>query len=151
MGFVSHHAMSTILFFLLVKIFGNLSIVYPASHTISAVIGSSLSFYNAVNRVPHGGRGVTLCGGTRHRHKLTNSGVSASGNLNIEIFGELLRLIAPFICCHHLMLQHERTALCCLEAENISVHSWQLKHNLHYRTVSDLLLLLLYLNLLYQV
>lgn len=138
--------MSTILFFLFVKIFGNLSRVYPASHTISAVIGSSLSFDNAVSRVAHGGREVTLCGGTRHRHKL-NSGVSAGGNLNIEIFGELLRLIAPFICCHHLMLQHERTAPCCLEAENISVHSWQLKHNLHYRTVSDLL----YLNLLYQV
>lgn len=118
MGFVSHHAMSTILFFHFVKIFGNLSRVYSASHTISAVIGSSLSFDNVVIIVPHGGRGVTAHGGIRHRQKLTNTGVSASGNLNIGIFDELLRLIAPFICCHHLMLQHD----------NVQHHDvWKLK------------------------
>ncbi len=94
-------------------------------------MGEGFADVNVVDRVAHGGFGVTLWAGVCYVQRKPVHFID--GILNAQRHREeILRpIVVPFIHDHHLMLQHDNTRLrvarICrqfLEAENIPVIAW---------------------------
>ena len=90
-------------------------------------VGEQFADVNVVNRVPHGGGGVTVWTGISYGQQTQLHFID--GNLTAQRYSD--EILRPFIRHHHLLFQHDNawphTPKICtqfLEAENVPVLKW---------------------------